>query len=244
MKDVLLALDFDGVIWDSVGECYHTALRTWRRLGHPEIEAPEATFRSGRWLVRTGGDFGLILEIASEDPDRDLTGFPKEEFARRAAAEAEVLEAFDRAFYEERDRARSENLDEWLHQQAPYPGFVAEIPALQEEFREIVLCSTKDEASIRELLSTVDLDFPVLGKGFGTDKRDQVRHLMASRDLPADRILFVDDLLPNLDPVSEVGVRIALAGWGYNTPAVREEARQRGIPVIRLGHVLEDLRRA
>lgn len=241
MKDVLLALDFDGVLWDSVGECYRTALRTWRDLGHPEIEAPETAFRSGRWLVRTGGDFGLLLKIAAEDWARDLTDYPKEEFERRAAAEAELLETFDRAFYRERDRARREDLSEWLRQQAPYPEVVAEIPALREAFREIVICSTKDEGAIRELLDTVGLDFPILGKGFGTDKRLQMRHLMETRVLPADRIVFVDDLLPNLDPVSEVGVRIALAGWGYNTPTVREEARRRGIPVLRLGHLREDL---
>lgn len=242
MKDFLLALDFDGVIWDSVGECYRTGRNAWASLFEGLPEVSEEGFRRGRWLVRTGGEFGLVLRLQVEQPEQDLETFPREEFEALAVREREWVARFEAAFYAERARARREELPAWLASQAPYQAVLDELPSLLEAFRELVICTTKDEASTRELLATAGLEFPILAKEFSLDKRDHMRHLCSTRGMTPGQVVFVDDLLPNLDPVSEVGVRVALAGWGYNTPAGRVDAAERGIPVLYPGTILADLR--
>ena len=242
MRETLLALDFDGVIWDSVGECYRTAQRAWAALEGAPAPVPEEAFRRGRWMVQAGGEFGLVLRLLLEDPDRDLEGLSLEEFEARSARETGWMARFQAAFYAERTRAMRDEREAWLASQAPYQAMLAELPALRGAFRDLVICTTKDEASTRELLATAGLEFPILSREFSVDKGDQVRHLAATRDLPVERIILLDDLVPNLEPVARAGARGALAGWGYNTRAVRAEARRLGFPVIRAGHVLEDLR--
>jgi len=240
MKEHLLALDFDGVLWDSVGECFITARRAWEALGNPWPAVSEAAFRRGRWLVRTGGEFGLVVRLLQEDPQRDLEALSREQFL--ASGSGAFLKSFEEEFYLQRQRAQREEREVWLAAQAPYPAMLEEWPSLRDAFREVVICTTKDEASIRELLETADLKASILAKEFSLDKRDQMGFLAATRGIAPEQILFVDDLLANLDPVSETGVQVALAGWGYNTPAVRAQARARGIPVLQEGHVLEGLR--
>ena len=53
---------------------------------------------------------------------------------------------------------------------------------------------------------------------------------------PAE-ITFIDDKVNHLDAVSELGVRCALAAWGYNGARERELARERGYLVCTLGDV-------
>jgi len=240
-KDFILALDFDGVLWDSAGECFFTARKAWEALEGPLPPISEAAFRRGRWLVRTGAEFGLVLWLLREDPERDLEAFSNARFEALAHEEGAFLRRFEAEFYARRERFRSEDPQAWQALQSPHPIMWAEWPAVSEAFREVVVCTTKNEAAIRALLGGAGLQLPVLAREFSVDKRDQMAFLAATRDFPARQILFVDDLLRNLEPVGEMGIRVALAGWGYNTPAEQARARELGIPVLEAGHILEGL---
>ena len=58
--------------------------------------------------------------------------------------------------------------------------------------------------------------------------------LPASVALPPQELTFVDDKVNHLDTVAPLGVRVALAGWGYNGCREHELARERGYPVLTL----------
>ncbi len=227
---MILALDFDGVVWDSVGECYQMARRAYRELLGKDAAECEPAFRSGRWLVRCGGEFLLLLELALAHSD--LAEFSKDEFARRAAGEHERLQQFEPIFYRHRQLCREHETSAWLAMQRAYPEFLAELPRLREAFAELVLCTTKDEASARQLLETVGLQLSIWAKEHGVHKGEQIRDLCRKRGVEAAEICFVDDLLDNLEQVEPTGARLFLADWGYNTPAEREAAQARGIPVV------------
>lgn len=229
---MILALDFDGVVWDSVGECYHMARRAVRSLWGEDPPECERAFRSGRWLVRCGGDFLTLLDLAATDPAGDLTGFSKTEFVRRYSSDPRT-DAFEKEFYRQRQQAREHEPQAWMAMQSAYPEFLSEISGLQAAFQELVVCTTKDEASARLLLETVGLrNLSIWGKEHGLDKGEQMRDLLHQRGLEASQVCFLDDLLDNLEQVQPTGARLFLADWGYNTPAEQEEARRRGIPVV------------
>jgi phosphoglycolate phosphatase-like HAD superfamily hydrolase len=234
-----LALDFDGVFWDSVGECYVIAQRAWAELFGHQLPPCEAGFRAGRWLARVGSDFGVLLQLASEDPGADLHSFPRAEWELRQ--QVFPGKQFEETFYRLREQARRQDPAGWAALQGPYREFVAELPELKRVFGEPAIATTKDAESVHTLLRPLGLDLTVLGREVTTDKKLQIGRLCQEWGVQAAEIWFVDDLLDNLRPVQEIGARVALAAWGYNTPDERDTARREGIPLLRLGHVLEGL---
>ena len=241
MKRVL-ALDFDGVLWDSVGECFVMARRAYQNLYGLPCADLEAPFRKGRWLVRTGGDFLLVLRLAMADPDGDLTTYPKEQFAQLQRDKAAECHDFAQEFYSLREDCRDHHWSEWLSYQQPYPLFLQQLESLRELFSETVVCTTKDSESARQLLESAGLVFPIFGRELATDKSEQIQALCQQFEVTPEQVFFLDDLIENLDQVRPSGAGCGLAAWGYNTPAERERARQAGYPVLDVFSVARDLR--
>ncbi len=243
-QQTILALDFDGVVWDSVGESYYVARMTWEQLFGPLPRDIGAEFRIGRWLVRTGHDFYALISIILGEPDADLRTYSKQRFKDFLTAHQPEADRFDRLFYQTRDRERDERPDHWLSLQPPFANLVSSWPELCARFRDVVITTTKDQASVHFLLGRAGVQTQVLGKEFSRFKDAQVQHLAASHGIPTRQVLLLDDLIDNLLPVREAGARVALASWGYNTPAEQDEAASMGMPVIRYDHIVEDLSRA
>ncbi|MFN8612328.1 MAG: hypothetical protein U0931_32580 [Vulcanimicrobiota bacterium] len=242
MKRVL-ALDFDGVIWDSVGECFVMARRVYTEMTGLPCSDLEASFRRGRWLVRTGGDFLLVLQLAMADPERDLTHFPKAEFEKLQQEKAAQMAEFAKAFYALREQTRDHQWEEWVSFQQPYPLFLQQFPQLRELFDTIVVCTTKDTRSAQALLASAGLDLPIYGKELALHKGDQIQALCRQHGVEPDQIFFIDDLVENLDQVRPSGAACGLAAWGYNTAAERERALAQGYTVLEVFSLAQDLKK-
>lgn len=240
-SDWILALDFDGVIWDSVGECFVMARRAYQEIHQRAYASSDEAFRAGRWLVRTGGDFLLVLELAHALPPEELLRYSKSAFQAARVARAEELSHFEKVFYRLRLECREQHFQEWTSFQQPYAGFLAQYPELKQAFRATVLCTTKDEASARGLLASGGLEMDIWGREKGVHKGDQIRSLCAQFNQAPERIVFIDDLLENLEQVHPCGCRCLLADWGYNTPAEQQLARQAGYRVVSLPNLLSQL---
>lgn len=241
MKRVL-ALDFDGVIWDSVGECFVMARRVYTEMTGLPCSDLEAAFRRGRWLVRTGGDFLLLLQLAMADPERDLTHFPKAEFERLQREKAAEMAEFSKAFYALREKTREEHWQEWASFQQPYPLLLQQFEELRKLFDAIVVCTTKDTKSAQALLASAGLDLPIYGKELALHKGDQIAALCREHQVTPEQIFFIDDLVENLDQVRPTGAACGLAAWGYNTAAERQRAVSEGYPVLEVFALAQDLK--
>jgi len=82
-KSFLLALDFDGVIWDSVDEAFYTGYLAFRSLeGEIELdyELLKEQFRQGRFLVKAANDVYIIFHLLKENPEMDFSTFSIDEF--------------------------------------------------------------------------------------------------------------------------------------------------------------------
>ena len=240
-KSWILALDFDGVVWDSAGECFDTACKTYRNLFQVDCSALGAPFRSGRWLVRCGGDFYIVLKLALEQADRDWQHLPKAEFERHKAAEPENVKAFETELYRVRAEWQKNDPAEWAASQRPYAGFVAQMAQLKEAFQEVVLTTTKDERSAALLLATAGIEMSIWGREHGTHKGGQITDLCARRALPANQVVFIDDLLDNLEQVKPTGAHGFMASWGYNTPDEQAAAKGAGYGVLQQESILAQL---
>lgn len=230
----VLALDFDGVIWDSAGECFETGWRAYKDLFGTDLsgEKNRQNFLAGRPLARTGHDFFLLLRLIEEQPERDLQSFPFEEFLQLRIELEEEASRFNEQFYTLRSHYRDHDFVAWASWQGVYPEMIALLQRWEDSFRGVAIATTKDTASAGALLASTGREYAVFGKEFSLDKLLQIEAIAESHQVSCSDILFVDDLLENLEQVAPTGARTALACWGYNTEESRGQARELGYPVV------------
>ena len=244
-----LALDFDGVISDSAREAFSVALRTFAEIwpasslarARPSPDAePElyARFLALMPLGNRAEDYGVALRAIEAGADlADQTSYD----AFRDAIEPTALRAYHRRFYEVRKAWATRDPSGWQREMPPYAPFVA---LLRRRAGEAVLAiaTSKDHASVERLLAgygIADLVDPrwILDKEAGVSKRAHLERLAAGLGLPFKDISFLDDKLNHLEAAAPLGVRCALAAWGYNGARERDRARALGYLVCTLEDV-------
>ena len=250
----VFALDFDGVISDSLLEAY---LITWRIAGRFDSRlAPDdgvlptleniLSFRRENlehWnlfkalvpFCNRGEDYLLAHRLVLEK--RRIT--TQEEFTSFAESRpGDQLDRFHEEFYLERYRLADEDRDRWLSLSTAYPGVAEALTVLSGKFT-LAVATSKDRESVRRLLQNYGIagifePEAVLDKSAGASKR---AHLTALHELyrcPYHQITFIDDKVAHLTDCLSLGVRVYLAGWGYNGPAEHEQARRKNIPILEL----------
>jgi phosphoglycolate phosphatase-like HAD superfamily hydrolase len=240
-----LALDFDGVLSDSAREAFAVALATYAALrpgsrlaaaaGRPEPDAQPALYARFLEVMPLGNraeDYAVAL--AAEDAGlrlRDQTDYD----AFYAAQEIPFLRAFHERFYAERRAFARRDPEGWLALLAPYAPFL-ELLRRRAGSAVYAIATAKDRASVERLLArygAADLFDPrwILDKDVGVGKRAHLRRLGAGLGVAPAEITFVDDKVNHLEAVVPLGVRCALAAWGYNGERERARARELGVPV-------------
>ena len=256
----LLALDFDGVISDSAPEAFVVASRTFRemrpasRLG-AELAAGCAAARAEVLahplypefleLLALGNraeDYGVMLdalEAGARLPDQSAYD------AWRDRIDREWLRSFHKRFYRVRAALAEADPAGWEALLPPYP----ELPAiLRRRAGEVLLAiaTAKDRRSVARCLRRYGIGdlFPedlVLDKQTGVSKAEHLAHLHAKLAIPYLEMAFLEDKVNHLDAAASLGVRCALAAWGYNGEREIRQARARGYLVCTLEDVEEQL---
>ena len=255
----VLALDFDGVVCDSLREVFATALATYESMaGESALLARLRSRRgAGRWheidftgdpvmvsfesmmpLGNRAEDFGVSLRAL--DSFLELTDQPAYD-TFYGTIDPEWLKTFHREFYEQRDTARAFDTHGWLELHAPYPALL-ELLRRRSSDAEIALATAKDRRSAELLLAHLGvggLFAPelVLDKETGVSKTAHLTALHDRLDIPFKEITFVDDKVNHLETVAPLGVRPVLAGWGFNTPREHDLARECGFEVANIADV-------
>ncbi len=218
-------LDFDGVLCDSVDECFASS---WLALAPEARSIPIATrrlFGSYRPYIRRGADYLLLqycieggVEIRrQEDFDREI---------ERAGPER--MEELDRRFYAARRALASRDPASWLSLNRPYPRL---LPALKRAAASPLarILSTKRAAFIREIVSSWGIDWPldrIHDSGSGV-KGELIGSLLDAGS--AETAVFVDDQIDHLDRLRDPRIRGYLALWGYVKPEWLERPGLRAI---------------
>ena len=259
----VLALDFDGVISNSAPEAFVVSLRTYAALrpgsalaAHAETLAgpgapPDAVVRAAPLyapfvdampLGNRAEDYAVVLHALEEArPLPDQASYD----AWRAQQDPTWLRLFHERFYAVRDALSDADPEGWSALVPPYPELIALLHRRAGD-AALAIATAKDRRSVQTLLArygVADLFPPerVLDKETGTSKTAHLAALQARVDLPFRDITFVDDKVNHLDLTAPLGVRCALAAWGYNGPRERQLARSHGYLVCQLSDVEEKL---
>ena len=229
----VIALDFDGVVADTEGECYAICIPAFRRMREKidENQRVKRQFRKARSYVKQADCYYTVLKIL-QDPKENFDDITFQEFSKYRDKNEEKGKEFHKLFYEERAKLQK-NIRNWLELNPPFK----QVPKILNKFRKdfpLVIVTSKDKASTKMLLESYGIsveDGNILPKEFSLDKKDQMRFISKKFDVPLRDIVFVEDNLEQLLNVNELGIKLILASWGYNTKEQRKEVKKLGINV-------------
>ena len=250
----ILALDFDGVIVDSVLESLFIGHNSYVRLyGRGKrkyfggelfaFENWEETkkqhqeeikyYRTLRPYIRGATDYGLIQKLLEEKK----VIRSQEEFDNYREKADFDFENYEKGFFKERERLQSIDYRAWYNLEPPYSKVIEGIKKLLEEGAKIVIATSNRRKAIARSFTPEYFGFTIepegiLDKRYGEDKSEQMKQIVKLYNIKFEDIYFLDDQVRHLIQARPLGAKVILAGWSYATAAQKEEARKQNIPLI------------
>jgi phosphoglycolate phosphatase-like HAD superfamily hydrolase len=217
--DCLYVFDFDGVLCDSIRECFVSSWYAYFHYhkgtdpGSVELDRKERFYRY-RPYIRTGEDYVLLHDLIERG--REIRS--QEEFdEEKRAAGPEFASRFRSLIYRTREEFLSNDREWWLSLNPLYPGLHGSLVRIAER-PDTVILSTKRPDLIAEILGAAGIDWPGsrIHHSGETGKLPFVSKLRA--EVGAREAVFVDDQRDHLMHGSDPAVRCFLAVWGYVQP--------------------------
>jgi hypothetical protein len=220
----LLFLDFDGVICDSIEECfYSSAIAYYARERGAEVpafdDAYRAAYRAHRPFVRNGEDYLLIHGLlASGEPRASQAEY---DIVRRQAG-PELLERYLELFTATRRDLLANERAHWISLNPVYPFMCALLPKLGERDGAFIL-STKKKEFIVEILASCAVSWRSERIIAMQDrpKLDVISDLLGETRSPS--AIFIDDQIEHLGGPSDPRIDRYLALWGYALPGAKAD---------------------
>lgn len=212
----ILALDFDGVLCDSLPECYFSsALSAFPGISQSEL-LQEIEKRSPRFLkfcrwrpfVRSGEDYVFI----QHQLDRDLVPETQMEMdALLAQAGPEQMTQFKRTLYEVRDTLLAQEKPLWLSLNPVFPFLKPFLVDLSRN-EHVWILSTKRPSFIREILLSNGVQWE--GRRILEAAGERKIHVMDRHWGEQAAVVFLDDQPDHFQGLPD-RVRCVLPTWGY-----------------------------
>jgi phosphoglycolate phosphatase-like HAD superfamily hydrolase len=224
LSPAVLFLDFDGVICDSLEECFRSSWLTGAGIpvsaalppDPPFDAAYRARFDACRPFIRSGEDYLVVHEWAARGQvPANQAAFD----ATLAQKGPQELAHLKQRLYAVRDALLEKHHTRWLGWNPLYPGMAGALAA-QASNPDVWILSTKKAEFIVEILNHHGVNWP-LGRTIYTGTRRKL-------DIIAERVgsrpsALIDDQVDHLD-FAHPSCRCALALWGYVAPGAAENA--------------------
>jgi len=235
-KRGVVAMDFDGVIGDSVFENYVLAVSTYKELGGRAEYSPEAerAFRQARPLITKAEHYATIMRLIEQNPHINFSRMTQAQMNAEFVKDKVRVEPFLAKYYVNRTEMQTNSREKWLALQKSYPGVPKLIASLRRR-NQIFIATTKNRDSLVELLKRYGVQIPeqnLVTVEFSKDKRVQLQEIAKRAGVPIKKVVLVDDALEQMNAARQVGAKSVMFTPGYSMPIQRKEARLRRIPMI------------
>ncbi len=235
----LIAMDFDGVIADSIIECAvvgYNAFATYRG-NNKTIISPDkinprqlSLFKDTRPFIRSGEDYVYLYHAISEGiilaNQGDFDHFKERHIDRK--------ESYYQSFYSARQQIMTNYFKEWTALNPLYDGMKL---FLNTMLNKIHIISTKGAKYIKTILlhNDINLKFDnIHSTEIGFSKAEILLKIMEEYNFSAQNTVFIDDHLDTLIKMKLTHTQCLLATWGYNTKKQREEYQDSELKMINL----------
>jgi len=245
LESDFLALDFDGVIADSIGECLvigHNAYVKHNQAGQPICRLEElnkthmAECRRLRNFIRSGEDY-VYINLAIDNKARIQNQQEYDSFVNR---HLDLKDTFYDLFYRERELFSSTKEDLWIELNPLYKGIKQFLLQYQSKERFFLVTTKKIKYALKILAGNrihliKENCFCASG---GDTKLKIIKNLLGKNNISSDNFYYIDDQVDTLIEVKESGVHCILAQWGYTTRQQIFRAGKENIPGIQLNDFL------
>lgn len=233
-----LFLDFDGVLCDSLEECYQSSWLAFKSILPTEKEVPSApddtvwrdAFRTCRPFIRSGEDYVLLHKLLSEDKQINSQEEFDIELRRHSPKE---MKAMKDMLYSVRDTLISLHEDLWMSWNPLYPGIEAALNSIKD-FDTVYILSTKKASFIARILA-------FYGVNWNTDRilyTGSEKKLSIIEKICADEpAILIDDQVDHLD-YDHPSCQCYAALWGYISDEGAAQAK-RGLDLPEALNLLE-----
>lgn len=237
----ILALDFDGVIVDSIAECLvvgHNAFQS--AIGRSEkindlSQLPNEIQQESRRLrnfIRHGEDYVYIFKaIADNFPIHNQADF--DDYLEK---NVDVKEKFRTQFYLERARFLREEPLRWLALNPFYEGMADFLKNFSPP-EHLYLITTKKLEYVQVILDTAGIPLQrknLFAANSQKGKPEIIADLLQKIGLSPGNFCFVDDQVDTLIRLKHLKIRLFVAGWGYTNQEQIRQAETEGIPTLTL----------
>jgi phosphoglycolate phosphatase-like HAD superfamily hydrolase len=242
LQTAVLALDFDGVVVDSIRECLVVAAnalvvfqeRSDRISQLDELGADLAReARRIRNFIRHGQDYVSILYALQQKVNIQN----QQDFDTFLEANKSLNAQFRRLFYEERSRFLREQPEQWLALNPLYRGMSDFLKAWQNQREHFFIITTKlreNVLAITEPARIAILPEQIFSADDRLSKTEIIRNLLRQLQIEPEQFHFIDDQVDTLIRAQVTGVNLYLAEWGYNNADQVQLARDRDLKVLSL----------
>lgn len=220
-EDMTVFLDFDGVLCDSVLECFVSSWIAWYReiRGEEPAAVPlehRELFYCYRPFMRTGEDFVLLQDLIS----RGVTLSSQQGFdTLLGQVGVETMLRYRQQIYAVRERLLRDDHEAWLRLNRVFPH-VQELLPLMADRENFFILSTKKQRFIQEILAGTGTQWPS-ERAICSEQRPKVTIIQEVMARRGDSVAhFVEDQ-PNHFPTPETRSSLPftlncyLAAWGY-----------------------------
>lgn len=240
-KTDYLALDFDGVIADSITECLilgHNAFVEFSKGGQKitslkDLEDDKLTqSRRLRNFIRSGEDY-VYISLALKERISIVNQGDFDDFKQKYS---DVKSVFFQLFYQERERLSSNYWDRWLRMIPLYPGMQGFMGDFNPK-EKLVVISTRKAEYVATILDGYGISLHSDNLFFADEKRNKrviIHELLTTKNIPAESFYFVDDQIDTLIKVNDTEIHCFMAEWGYHNDDQLEKARKGGIKILGL----------
>ncbi len=241
-KEIIYALDFDGVICDSAVETgitgWKAATLTWGDMqgALPPTELIDQ-FRTIRPVLETGYEAILLMRLLYQGEDeQDILENYSKKTGQTLIESGKEIDCLKQLFGETRDVWIKRDLNEWVDMNPLFPGVVDKLRRLEQHAHWYVV-TTKQERFVTQILQANGIELAndrIFGLDRNMNKVKVLTELLAKH--PQAEIYFVEDRLPTLINVLAAkqleSINVSLADWGYNTVQDIESAQRKSIKII------------
>ena len=239
-NDKLIALDFDGVLCDSINECLITSYNSYLIINEINSYCVYSLdklpndikdyFLKFRPLAVTAREYYLLWDLFFSSQPIDLY----QPISKQINVDDKTLDDFRKIFYQERKHWIETNIESWLKHNPIYPEI---LKCFDDLFcnPNLIILSAKDSDSIKYILKHAGIVLPdnnIYGSASGKSKIGILKTIISKYNVSSAYTYFLDDSIENLFSAREIGVNLFLADWGYVFPHQIETIKQLDIEVV------------
>jgi phosphoglycolate phosphatase-like HAD superfamily hydrolase len=241
MTKKLLITDFDGVLCDSVQECFLVAYNTYKRLYTPsfqrvlnlaEIEpAKREQFRKLRPYLKGAEDMvPIFLAVEECAPIKNQL-----EFDRWRDKHQAQLATYQQAFYAERDYLQRHAKAVWLSLNPLFDG-IGEALRQQNSFKSVWILTTKRQQDVLEIFHYQGISFPADQVIYiqAAAKSKKLLEILRTNGVVPSESVYIEDQIDFLVEAQKHGIGSYLVAWGYVSAEQNTLAIKHGIPMIEI----------